>query len=195
MHTTDWNTTLVAYFDKVAYICNKSMCLMNTISLRFGTAIKQARKDKHLSQDELAAMVGLTKCQISRIENGLARSMSTIDSVLNALSLVPVIELEPVKTALTSLAVIKALKKYKEENASEYGILKLGLFGSYARDEQTIDSDVDVCVLLDTPSYMTRAAIKEELEAILDREVDVISLSARMADGFKENLENEVIYV
>lgn len=168
---------------------------MNTVSRIFGSAIKQARKDKHLSQDELAAMVGLTKCQISRIENGLARSMSTIDSVLKALSLAPVIELEPVKTELTSLAVIKALKNYREENATKYGILKLGLFGSYAREEQKIDSDVDVCVLLENPSYMIRATIKEELETILEREVDVISLSARMTPTFKENIENEVVYV
>lgn len=168
---------------------------MNTVSLTLGSAIRQARKDKHLSQDELAAMVGLTKCQISRIENGLARSMSTIDSLLNALSLSPSIELKPIKTELTSINVIKSLKKFKDDNAVKYGIQKLGLFGSYAREEQTPDSDIDVCVLLDNPSYITRAAIKEELETILDREVDVISLSARMAASFKENIENEAIYV
>lgn len=178
----------------VAYIRNKKY-VMNTVSVTLGSAIKRARKDKHISQDELAAMVGLTKCQISRIENGLVRSMTTIDSLLKALSLVPVIELEPVKTELTSLAVIKALKAFKEEYASKYGIRKLGLFGSYAREEQTVNSDVDVCVLLDSPSYMTRAAIKEELEAVLQRDVDVVSLSARMTAAFRESIENDVIYV
>lgn len=42
---------------------------------------------------------------------------------------------------------------------------------------------------------MTRAAIKDELETILDRKVDVISLSAKMDPDFKSNILNDVIYV
>ena len=168
---------------------------MNTVSTTLGSAIRQARKARNMSQDELASLVGLSKSQISRVENGLAKSLSTMDAVLKALSLSPFIELKPVKTELTSLSVVRILKKFKEENADKYGIQKIGVFGSYAREEQTIDSDVDVCVLLETPSYMTRAAIKEELEILFDREVDVVSLSAKMAPSFKESIENEAIYV
>ena len=168
---------------------------MNTVSTTLGSAIRQARKARNMSQDELASLAGLSKCQISRVENGLAKSLSTMDAVLKALSLSPVIELKPVKTELTSLSVVRILKKFKEENADKYGIQKIGVFGSYAREEQTIDSDVDVCVLLETPSYMTRAAIKEELETLFDREVDVVSLSAKMSPAFKESIENEAIYV
>ena len=168
---------------------------MNTVSTTLGSAIRQARKARNMSQDELASLVGLSKCQISRVENGLAKSLSTMDAVLKALSLSPVIELKPVKTELRSLSVVRILKKFKEENADKYGIQKIGVFGSYAREEQTIDSDVDVCVLLETPSYMTRAAIKEDLEILFDREVDVVSLSAKMAPSFKESIENEAIYV
>ena len=168
---------------------------MNTVSTTLGSAIRQERKARNMSQDELASLVGLSKCQISRVENGLAKSLSTMDAVLKALSLSPVIELKPVKTELTSLSVVRILKKFKEENADKYGIQKIGFFGSYAREEQTIDSDVDVCVLLETPSYMTRAAIKEELEILFDREVDVVSLSAKMSPAFKESIENEAIYV
>ena len=108
---------------------------MNTVSTTLGSAIRQARKARNMSQDELASMVGLSKCQISRVENGQAKSLSTMDSVLKALSLTPVIELKPVKAELTSLSVIKVLKKFKEENSEKYGIQKIGLFGSYARDE------------------------------------------------------------
>ena len=54
---------------------------------------------------------------------------------------------------------------------------------------------MDVCVLLETPSYMTRAAIKDELETLFDREVDVVSLSAKMTPAFKESIENEAIDV
>ena len=61
------------------------------------------------------------------------------------------------------MSVVRLLEKVKEEQADTQGILKLGFFGRYAREGPSRDSDVDVCVLLETPSYMTRAAIKEEL--------------------------------
>ena len=99
---------------------------MNTVSTTLGSAIRQARKARNMSQDELASLVGLSKCQISRVENGLAKSLSTMDAVLKALSLSPVIELKPVKTELTSLSIVRILKKFKEENADKYGIQKIG---------------------------------------------------------------------
>ncbi len=168
---------------------------MNSVSLTLGSAIKSARKDRKMSQEELASMVGLSKCQISRLENGLSRSMTTVDAVLKALSLTPVIELAPIRTELTSLNVLKILKNYLRDNAQKYGIKRMGLFGSYAREEQRPDSDVDVCILLEKPNYMTRSTIQSELEAMLGRGVDVVSLSARMASEFKDSIENEAIYV
>lgn len=168
---------------------------MNSVSLTLGSAIKSARKDRKMSQEELASMVGLSKCQISRLENGLSRSMTTVDAVLKALSLTPVIELEPIRTELTSLNVLKILKNYLRDNAQKYGIKRMGLFGSYAREEQRPDSDVDICILLEKPNYMTKSTIQSELEAMLGREVDVVSLSARMAPEFKDSIDNEAIYV
>ena len=117
---------------------------MNTVSTTLGSAIRQARKARNMSQDELASLVGLSKCQISRVENGLAKSLSTMDAVLKALSLSPVIELKPVKTELTSLSVVRLLKKFKEENADKYVILKIDDFCRYTREAKTIASNLHV---------------------------------------------------
>ena len=168
---------------------------MNNVSISFGSAIKSVRKSRGLSQDELGAMIGLNKSQISRIENGQCRLLTTIEEILSALNLSPVIELKPSRKELSLVEVLNILRKFKAENSDKYGIEKIGLFGSYSRGEQSADSDVDVCVLLNSPSYMTRAAIKDELETMLDREVDVISLSAKMDPDFKSNILNDVIYV
>ena len=168
---------------------------MNNVSTSFGSAIKSVRKTRGLSQDELGAMIGLNKSQISRIENGQCRSLTTIEEILSALNLSPVIELKPILKELSLVDVLNVLRKFKAENSEKYGIEKIGLFGSYSRGEQSPDSDVDVCVLLNTPSYMTRAAIKDELETMLGREVDVISLSAKMDPVFKSNILNDMIYV
>lgn len=41
------------------------------------------------------------------------------------------------------------LKKLAEIDKSEFGFKKIGLFGSYSRDEQTEDSDIDIFVEMD----------------------------------------------
>ena len=43
-------------------------------------------------------------------------------------------------------ANITILRKYLSTKAGAYGFTKIGIFGSVARNEQTEDSDVDVCV-------------------------------------------------
>lgn len=168
---------------------------MNTVSSSLGLAIRTARKEKGMSQDILGNLVGLQKSQISRVENGMCRSMTTIDRILGVLNLTPVIDLKPVPKQLTLSEVLSILKKYKMENKDRFGIESMGLFGSYARQENNSESDIDVCVKLSSPSYINRATIKDELEEEFGIDVDVISLSAKMDEGFKTNLLNEAIYV
>ena len=42
--------------------------------------------------------------------------------------------------------IISILKEYKKTMSSQYGIKRLGVFGSVARGEQTESSDLDICV-------------------------------------------------
>ena len=52
-----------------------------------GEAIKQARKDRHLTQEELGQLVGVKKAQISKLENSLTQArFDTIIKVFNALN-------------------------------------------------------------------------------------------------------------
>ena len=41
---------------------------------------------------------------------------------------------------------ITLLHSYMQQNASKYGILRMGIFGSVARNEHTPTSDVDIYV-------------------------------------------------
>jgi predicted nucleotidyltransferase len=45
---------------------------------------------------------------------------------------------------MNKLIILKYLKNKKDELHKHYGIEKLGLYGSYARDEATPLSDVDI---------------------------------------------------
>ncbi len=52
-----------------------------------GEAIKQARKERHLTQEELGKMVGVKKAQISKIENSITDArFETIIKVFRALN-------------------------------------------------------------------------------------------------------------
>lgn len=52
-----------------------------------GEAIKEARRKKKLTQEQLGDMVGVKKAQISKIENGCNLTLSTISKVLHAMGL------------------------------------------------------------------------------------------------------------
>ncbi|MDR0518156.1 MAG: nucleotidyltransferase domain-containing protein [Fibromonadaceae bacterium] len=52
----------------------------------------------------------------------------------------------------TANECIELLKAYKEENANKYGIERIGIFGSFARNEQNSNSDLDVYLESDTIS-------------------------------------------
>lgn len=52
-----------------------------------GEAIKQARKERHLTQEELGKLVGVKKAQISKLENSLTDArFETIIKVFKALN-------------------------------------------------------------------------------------------------------------
>lgn len=51
-----------------------------------GQAIKQARKERHLTQEQLGKLVGVQKAQISKIENSVKNArLETILKVFDAL--------------------------------------------------------------------------------------------------------------
>jgi DNA-binding XRE family transcriptional regulator len=52
-----------------------------------GEAIRQARKERHLTQEELGELVGVKKAQISKLENSLTDArLETILKVFKALN-------------------------------------------------------------------------------------------------------------
>ncbi len=52
-----------------------------------GEAIKQARKEKNLTQAQLGSLIGVQKAQISKIESGKNLSLSTIARIFKAMEI------------------------------------------------------------------------------------------------------------
>ncbi len=91
--------------------------------------------------------------------------------------------------------VLRALMRFRDLKQDEFGIVRIGVFGSVARDEITDSSDVDVVVELDPPDLLILVGIKQELEKSLHRSVDVVRYRERMNAYLKQRLEQEAIYV
>jgi len=98
------------------------------------------------------------------------------------------------RTELTREDILQFLRENKERFAEQYGVTKIGLFGSFARGEATEESDVDVCVEM-PPRFSSVAAVREELEASFRRAVQVIRLREELRELFKERLRKDTIYV
>ncbi|NDV84100.1 nucleotidyltransferase family protein [Bacteroides sp. 51] len=90
---------------------------------------------------------------------------------------------------------IELLKQFKEKHSSQYGIKRLGIFGSVARGEQTEDSDVDICVELDSPSLFKLVHLKEDLQNLFNTKVDIVRLRDTMDSFLRGRIEKEGLYV
>ena len=91
--------------------------------------------------------------------------------------------------------ILNLLRKYKPKAQREYGLTRLGIFGSVARSEQTCDSDVDVCYEGAVPSLLTLDKIQTELEQLFGCKVDMVRLRDNMNSLLRQRILRDGIYV
>ena len=80
---------------------------------------------------------------------------------------------------------------------SEYHVRKIALIGSFARDEQRPESDVDLLLDLepDTPDiHRTKLRLQSELEAAFGRTVELAS-ERYLKPYYRDDILREAIYV
>jgi predicted nucleotidyltransferase len=70
------------------------------------------------------------------------------------------------------------LRGQKDFLESQFFVKKIGIFGSYARDEQTEESDVDVLVEFSRPVGFAFIRLKDYLETVLGKRVDLVTENA-----------------
>ena len=87
------------------------------------------------------------------------------------------------------------LKEFKRDFADQYGILRIGLFGSTVRGEAISGSDVDIVVETKTPDMFAIVHVKNILKSLFKTDVDVIRYREKMNPYLKNNIENEAVFV
>jgi len=91
--------------------------------------------------------------------------------------------------------IIVSLRRIKETNQHKYNIIRIGLFGSAARESMSEQSDIDVVVELETQDLFDLIGIKLDLEEQLSQEVDIVSYREKMNEFLKHRIDNEAVYV
>ncbi|HIJ07461.1 MAG: DNA polymerase beta domain protein region [Methanomicrobiales archaeon 53_19] len=71
-------------------------------------------------------------------------------------------------------SIIRKIQKAKPELQRRYPIKEIAIFGSFARNEQTEESDLDILVAFERPIGWDVIDLKDELEDILNRSVDLV---------------------
>ena len=94
----------------------------------------------------------------------------------------------------TTNAYLNTLRKFKRSRATNYGIKRIGLFGSVARGEQTENSDIDIFYESNTMSLLDAVGLWQELEGLFKKSVDVVSIHDRLNPCLKTQIEREGIY-
>ena len=91
--------------------------------------------------------------------------------------------------------ILGLLADCQQEIATRYGVKRLALFGSAARDELGASSDVDVLVEFDGPAtFNAYMDLKFYLEDLLGRPVDLVTNKA-LREELRPYVEKEMIRV
>ena len=90
--------------------------------------------------------------------------------------------------------VIEKLRHLKPELKKRYGVTRIGIFGSVARNESHNESDIDIVVDM-APDLLKRISLKAELELIFDKKVDVVRYWHGMNYYLKARIDQEAVYV
>lgn len=94
---------------------------------------------------------------------------------------------------MTKALIIDFLSTHKNELKEQYGVKNIALFGSYARDEATPTSDIDI--LVDMPSsFHAFFGLKTYLEKNLNKSID-LGMESKLRSFIKEHIKDELIYV
>jgi predicted nucleotidyltransferase len=91
----------------------------------------------------------------------------------------------PEMRALSKDEILSILRERKEELLRRYSVRKIGLFGSWVRESPRNDSDIDLLVELEDPTFDHFMDLKFFLEDLFGRPVDLV-----MAETVKPRLRS-----
>ena len=94
---------------------------------------------------------------------------------------------------------VNELKKILQDHTAslkdEYGVIEIGLFGSYTKGNQKASSDVDILVQFEKPiDLFTFVHLKNHLADFLGVDVDLVAKNA-LKPKIGERILSETVYI
>jgi len=86
------------------------------------------------------------------------------------------------------------LQQCKKQYSSEYGIMRIGIFGSVARGEQTENSDIDIYYEGKSIGLKSLVELPIQLEKFLGVPVDVVRKHNNLRPSFVKRIMRDLIY-
>jgi hypothetical protein len=101
-----------------------------------------------------------------------------------------------VQKELKNKEQIFRLIQLNQQQIRSFGVKKIGLFGSYVKNQQTDDSDIDIIVEFekDKKSYNSFIKLAFFLEELLGRKVDLLT-NKSLSPYLRPRILNETEYV
>ena len=95
---------------------------------------------------------------------------------------------------MTRKDILDFLRDHRRLLKERYDVKQIGLFGSYAKGEETEMSDIDFYVILGEKRLDNMTGLWLYLEKAFGKKVDVIYDHPKMRKGLKRQIESEVLY-
>lgn len=95
---------------------------------------------------------------------------------------------------MTKQDILQKLTQEKEYIQKTYEVDKIGLFGSYAKDQQTPNSDIDIYVEFKNKTFDNLTGLWNYLEEMYHTKIDLLHKHKRSKGAIFESIQKEVIY-
>ena len=98
-------------------------------------------------------------------------------------------------TKLSYREILDILRADKAYLSNEFGVINIGLFGSYAKGKQNVDSDIDLLVEFKAPRFDWMAGLQIYLEEKLGRRIEIVRKGKHISHRFQKVIEKDILYV
>jgi uncharacterized protein len=95
---------------------------------------------------------------------------------------------------LSHTEIMDVLKNDKAFLRKEFGVINIGLFGSYAKGNQKEDSDIDFLVELQEPRFEWLAGLQIYLETKFGRKIELLRKGKNVNQRLIQKVERDIIY-
>lgn len=165
--------------------------------------IREERIKLGLSQVDLAKSIGIGLKTLRKIEQGdLNVNYLKLKYLLNSLGLqmspTQLVNTQPIKKdkVLSKEFILDRLENILPILQIKYGVKELALFGSYARGNAKLNSDIDVLISFGQEvSFETEGEIQIILENLLEGKKVDLTLSRNLHESFRKEIEESKINV